>query len=338
MKKLFYVITIILMLSVFPNYTAEAKTLSKPKIEMKYSTDDNRWYVRFCAPTKKAKVKYRLDYDKKYKSGKGKTKWLTTDEYDDFVVYVTDGKNKSKKVKYAIDKEIDKQKTADILNDTKDYVDKDADEFTKLAQLCDYYMYSGNFKYKYGCHPDYDWYYKEGACDYLANTFIEACKVYGIRAEFEFEKSIHSWTHVYLTGEEDSIVVDPSSLVAYKSICPSNTGAYVRARHIKLSKRDRTKYGNSVLCIKGATYSKDKVVVNAGENGCLPGYEDYYDIYTYSEDKHYWECHSYDANGIEGKHSDHLGDENDVCWCWYYGDEGCAGSITLTEGYVHDEY
>ena len=45
-----------------------------------------------------------------------------------------------------VDKEINKRKTADILNDTKEYVDKDADEFTKLAQLCDYYMYSGNFK------------------------------------------------------------------------------------------------------------------------------------------------------------------------------------------------
>ena len=98
MKKLFYVITIILTLSVFPNYTAEAKTLSKPKIELKYSTDNDSWLVRFSAPTKKAKVKYRLDYDKKYKSGKGKTKWLTTDEYDDFVVYVTDGKNKSKRL------------------------------------------------------------------------------------------------------------------------------------------------------------------------------------------------------------------------------------------------
>lgn len=337
MKKLFYVITIILMLSVFPNYTAEAKTLSKPKIELKYSTDNDSWYVRFSAPTKKAKVKYRLDYDKKYKSGKGKTKWLTTDEFDDFVVYVTDGKNKSKKVTYAMDKEIDKRKTADILNDTKEYVDKDADEFTKLAQLCNYYMYSGNFKYKFEDNPKYDWYYEEGACQYLANTFIAACKAYGIRAKFAYNDT-HAWTYVYLTGEENPIVVDPSSLILYEDLYVSGTAAYIRDNQIKLSNRDKTKYGFSVLCIKGATYSKDKVVINLGESGCLPGYEDYSNVYTYSEEKQCWEKHEYDANGIEAKPSGHFGDEDDVCWCWYYGDEGCAGSITLTEGYVHDEY
>ena len=117
------------MLSAFPIYTVEAKTLDKPKIEMKYSTDADSWYVRFSAPAKKAKVKYRFDYDKKYQSAKGKTKWLITDEFDDFVVHITDGKNSSKKVTYAMDKEIDKRKTADILSDTKEYVDRDADEF-----------------------------------------------------------------------------------------------------------------------------------------------------------------------------------------------------------------
>ena len=338
MKKLFYVITIILTLSVFPNYTAEAKTLSKPKIELKYSTDNDSWLVRFNAPTKKEKVKYRLDYDKKYKSGKGKTKWLTTDEFDDFVVYVTDGKNKSKKFTYAMDKEIDKWKTTDILNATKEYVDKDADEFTKLAQLCDYYMYSGNFKYDCDTHPCYNWYYEKGACDYLANTFIAACRVYGIHAEYGCEKGVHAWTYVYLTGEKDPIAVDPSSLILYEDLCAGNTEAYIRDNQIKLSNRDKTKYGFSVLCIKGATYSKDKVIVNLGENGCLPGYEDYYNVYTYSEEKQCWEKHAYDANGIEAKPSGHFGDEDDVCWCWYYGEEGCAGSITLTEGYVHDEY
>lgn len=337
MKKLFYVITIILMLSAFPIYTAEAKTLSKPKIELKYSTDNDSWLVRFSAPTKKEKVKYRLDYDKKYKSGKGKTKWLTTDEFDDFVVYVTDGKNKSKKVTYAMDKEIDKRKTADILNDTKEYVDKDADEFTKLAQLCDYYMYSGNFEYDYDTHPDCNWYYEKGACDYLANTFIAACRVYGIHAKYAHEKGVHAWTYVYLTGEKDPILVDPTCLVKYKCISAGGDQSYTQNDNIKLSDRDKTKYGSSVLCIKGATYSKDKVVVNAGENGCLPGYEDYYDIYTYSEEKQYWERHDYDANGIEAKPSGHFGDEDDVCWCWYYGEEGCAGSIAFTEGYVRDE-
>ena len=94
------------MLSVFPIYTVEAKTLGKPKIEMKYSTDTDSWYVRFRAPTKNAKVKYRFDYDKKYRSAKGKTKWLITDEFEDFVVYITDGKNSSKKVTYEIAKEI----------------------------------------------------------------------------------------------------------------------------------------------------------------------------------------------------------------------------------------
>lgn len=325
------------MLSAFPIYTVEAKTLDKPKIEMKYSTDTDSWYVRFSAPNKNEKVKYRFVWDKKYISVKGKTKWLKTDEYDDFVVYITDGKNSSKKVTYEMAKEIVKQHEADILNDTKEYVDKDADEFTKLAQLCDFYLYSGHFKYNSEDHPDYDWYYREGACDYLANTFIAACKVYGIRAEFMFEKTIHAWTHVYLTGEKDPIVVAPSSLIVYKERCPSNTDSYVRARHIKLSTRDTLKSGASVLCIKGATYSKDKVVVDAGENGCLPGYEDYYDVYTYSAEKHYWEKHEYDANGIEAKLSDHYGDETDVCWCWYYGDEGCDGSIAFTEGYVRDE-
>lgn len=338
MKKLFYVITIILMLSVFPNYTTEAKTLAKPKIELKYSTDNDSWLVRFSAPTKGAKVKYRFDFDKKYQSSKGKTKWLITDEFDDFVVYVTDGKNKSKKVTYAMDKEIDKRKTADILNDTKAYVDKDADEFTKLAQLCDYYSYSGKFKYKFEDNPKYDWYYEEGACQYLANTFIAACKVYGIRAEYACIKGVHAWTYVYLTGEKDPIIVDPSTLVSYGDRYVGGEQSYTQNGKIKLSNRDKTKYGSSVLCIKGATYSKDKVVVNAGENGCLPGYEDYYDIYTYSEEKQYWEKHEYDANGIEAKPSGHFGDEDDVCWCWYYGDEGCAGSITLTEGYVRDEY
>lgn len=336
MKKLFYVITIILMLSAFPNYTVEAKTLAKPKIELKYSTDTDSWYVRFSAPTKKAKVKYRLDYHIKYLSAKGKTEWLVTDEFDDFIVYVTDGKNKSKKVTYAMDKEIDKRKTADILNDTKEYVDRDADEFTKLAQLCDYYMYSGNFKYEYGTHPGYNWYYEKGACDYLANTFIAACKVFGIRAKFA-HNDIHAWTYVYLTGEKDPIAVDPSSLILYEDLCASNTEAYIRDNQIKLSNRDKTKYGSSVLCTKGAKYSKDKVIVNAGENGCLPGYEDYYNVYTYSEEKQCWEKHEYDANGIEAKPSGHFGDEDDVCWCWYYGDEGCAGSIAFTEGYVRDE-
>lgn len=324
------------MLSAFPIYTVEAKTLAKPKIEMKYSTDTDSWFVRFSAPIKNAKVKYRFDYDKKYRSAKGKTKWLIADELDDFVVYVTDGKNSSKKVTYAMDKEIDKQKKADILKDTKEYVDKNADEFTKLAQLCDYYLYSGNFKYDYDTHPDYNWYYEKGACDYLANTFIAACKVYGIRAKLAYD-DIHAWTYVYLTGEKDSILIDPTCLIKYECAFAGGEQRYIQDDNIKLSVRDKTKYGHSVLCIKGATYSKDKVIVNSGENGCLPGYEDYYSIYTYSEEKQYWEKREYDANGIEAKLSDHFGDEDDACWCWYYGDEGCAGSIAFTEGYVRDE-
>ena len=63
MKKLFYVLTLVLLLAVVPVSTVEAKTTKpdKPTIEVKYSTSKDQWYARFNCKTKGATIKYRIN-------------------------------------------------------------------------------------------------------------------------------------------------------------------------------------------------------------------------------------------------------------------------------------
>ena len=83
MKKLFYVLTLVLLLAVVPVSTVEAKTTKpdKPTIEVKYSTSKDQWYARFNCKTKGATIKYKsYGKYKPIKSGK----WFKIDKGDKY--------------------------------------------------------------------------------------------------------------------------------------------------------------------------------------------------------------------------------------------------------------
>ena len=177
MKKLFYVLTLVLLLAVVPVSTVEAKTTKpdKPTIEVKYSTSKDQWYARFNCKTKGATIKYKsYGKYKPIKSGK----WFKIDKGDTYQAYSVKGKAKSKVCKYDTKKYVEAKRSADMHKVVDKWVDKKADSFTKLAGIVDFFAHSNYFTYNYDIcttYADSLWYQKEGACGVLADQFKYIC-------------------------------------------------------------------------------------------------------------------------------------------------------------------
>lgn len=332
MKKLFYVLTLVLLLAVVPVNTVEAKTTkpAKPTIEVKYSKSNDQWYARFNCKTKGATIKYKYTTYGKYKSIKS-GKWIKTGEYTCYRVYSVKGKTKSKVYKYETETYIEAKCSADMHKVMDKWVDKKADDFTRLAQICRYFTTANYFKY------DIDklstrriWYQSNGACEVLANNFKYICNQYGIKCTKVVDRNPyvnHAWNYVYLKGN-NPIILDPTYMVMYgeinADIIRESDSYYTKYGKVTPSTRDELECGYSVLSLKASDckFEKNKITI---END---GYEGYTTIYTYSAKDGFWTQHMWDANGIEAKYDA----ETEVYdWCWYYGDDypnGCAG---LTE-------
>ena len=113
MKKLFYVLTLVLLLAVVPVSTVEAKTTKpdKPTIEVKYSTSKDQWYARFDCKTKGVTIKYRIHGN--YKSIKP-GKWFKINNGNKYQAYSVKGKAKSKVCKYDTTKYAEAKRSADM--------------------------------------------------------------------------------------------------------------------------------------------------------------------------------------------------------------------------------
>lgn len=329
MKKLFYVLTLVLLLAVVPVSTIEAKTTKpdKPTVEVKYNTKSNKWLARFNCKTKGATIKCKdLDDGRVYTIKSGK--WYNAYSYQAGKLYSVKGKTKSKVYTYDIKNYIDAKRSADMHKVVDKYVDKNADSFTKLAGIVDFFAHSNYFTYNYDIcttYADSLWYQKEGACGVLADQFKYICSQYGIKcSQVNDYKADHAWNYVYI-NDTDPIIVDPTELVSYEEVSSVGTSNTIYDKHGKVtpSKRDKLEDGFSVLNLAGdAKFEKDKITV---ENDGYPGYTT---IYTYSKKDGFWSERSWDANGIEAKYDPENDEYN---WCWYYGDDYPDGCAALTE-------
>lgn len=328
MKKLFYVLTLVLLLAVVPISTVEAKTTKpdKPTVEVKYNTKSDKWLLRFNCKTKGATVKCKDFEERKYKTVKV-GKWYNAYNFTYCRLYSVKGKAKSKVYTYDIDELIEARRSSDMHKVVDKYVDKNADAFTKLAGIVDFFEHSGYYTYKYGAHPTETWYPTTGACDYLSHTFKYVCSQYNIKCSWVVDyKADHAWNYVYI-DDTDPIIIDPMDLVKSGSNDIVETSAiYTKYGKVTPSMRDKLEDGFSVLDYVGdAKFEKDKITFRWGdEKGMDPAYADYTTIITYSKKDGFWTKHDYDANGIESKFDPELGE---YTWGWYYGDDypgGCA--------------
>lgn len=326
MKKLFYVLTLVLLLAVVPVSTVEAKTTKpdKPTIEVKYSTSKDQWYARFNCKTKGATIKYKsYGKYKPIKSGK----WFKIDKGNKYQAYSVKGKAKSKVCKYNTKKYAEAKRSADMHKVMDKWVDKNADDFTKLAGIVDFFMHSGYFNYtkKLGGTPyaSEKWYQSEGACGVLADQFKYICSQYGIKcSQVDDYKAMHAWNYVYI-DDTNPIIIDPSVLVKSNQFTENTDSLYTKYGKVAPSTRDQLESGFSVLNLAGvAKFEKNKITV---END---GYKGYTTIYTYSAKDGFWTQHMWDANGIEAKYDEELGE---YTWGWYYGDDYPDGCAALME-------
>lgn len=313
MKKLFYVLTLVLLLAVVPVSTVEAKTtkLDKPTIEVKYSTSKDQWYARFNCKTKGATIKYKsYGKYKPIKSGK----WFKIDKGDKYQAYSVKGKAKSKVYTYDIDDLMEAKRSADMHKVMDKWVDKNADDFTKLAGIVDFFMHSDYFEYDISRpYTDELWYQETGACGVLADVFKYACTEYKLRCSYVSDHTVrHAWNYVYVI-DSNPIVIDPSSLVRSKKFIENTENYYTKYGKVTPSTRDQLEYGYSVLNLAGvAKFEKNKITYTWDDGS------GYYTIYTYSEKDGYWSEQDYDANGIPAKWCDEC---KYYTWCWYYGEE-----------------
>lgn len=313
MKKLFYVLTLVLLLAVVPVSTVEAKTtkLDKPTIEVKYSTSKDQWYARFNCKTKGATIKYKsYGKYKPIKSGK----WFKIDKGDKYQAYSVKGKAKSKVYTYDIDDLMEAKRSADMHKVMDKWVDKNADDFTKLAGIVDFFMHSDYFEYDISRpYTDELWYQETGACGVLADVFKYACTEYKLRCSYVSDHTVrHAWNYVYVI-DSNPIVIDPSSLVKSKKFIENTENYYTKYGKVTPSTRDQLEYGYSVLNLAGvAKFEKNKITYTWDDGS------GYYTIYTYSEKDGYWSEQDYDANGIPAKWCDEC---EYYTWCWYYGEE-----------------
>lgn len=324
MKKLFYVLTLVLLLAVVPVSTVEAKTTKpdKPTIEVKYNTKSNKWLLRFNCKTKGATVKCKDFEETKYKTVKV-GKWLDASNYTYCRLYSVKGKAKSKVYTYDIDDLMEAKRSDDMHKVVDKYVDKNADAFTKLAGIVDFFEHSGYYTYKYGAHPTETWYPTTGACDYLSHTFKYVCSQYNIKCSWVVDyKADHDWNYVYI-NDTNPIIIDPMHIVKAEDYYDCNDDLHTKHGKVTPSMRDKLEDGFSVLNLVGdAKFEKDKITV---END---GYKGYTTIYTYSAKDGFWTERSWDSNGIEAKYDPENDEYN---WCWYYGDDYPDGCAALME-------
>ncbi len=313
MKKLFYVLTLVLLLAVVPVSTVEAKTIKpdKPTIEVKYSTSKDQWYARFNCKTKGVTIKYRIHGN--YKSIKP-GKWFKINNGNKYQAYSVKGKAKSKVCKYDTEKYAEARRSADMHKVMDKWVDKNADDFTKLAGIVDFFMHSDYFEYDISRpYTDELWYQETGACGVLADVFKYACTEYKLRCSYVSDHTVrHAWNYVYI-NDTNPIVIDPSSLVKSKKFIENTENYYTKHGKVTPSTRDQLEYGYSVLNLAGvAKFEKNKITYTWDDGS------GYYTIYTYSEKDGYWSEQDYDANDIPAKWCDEC---EYYTWCWYYGEE-----------------
>lgn len=328
MKKLFYVLTLVLLLAVVPVSTIEAKTTKpdKPTVEVKYNTKSNKWLLRFNCKTKGATVKCKDFEETKYKAVKV-GKWLDASNYTYCRLYSVKGKAKSKVYTYDTDDLMEAKRSADMHKVMDKWVDKNADDFTKLAGIVDFFMHSGYFNYtkKLGGAPyaSEKWYQSEGACGVLADQFKYICSQYGIKcSQVDDYEAMHAWNYVYI-DDTNPIIIDPSVLAKSNQFTENTDSLYTKYGKVAPSTRDQLESGFSVLNLAGvAKFEKNKITV---END---GYKGYTTIYTYSAKDGFWTQHMWDANDIEAKYDEELGE---YTWGWYYGDDYPDGCAALME-------
>lgn len=323
MKKLFYVLTLVLLLTVVPASTVEAKTTKpdKPTVEVKYNTKSNKWLLRFNCKTKGATIKCKDFEETKYKTVKV-GKWLDASNYTYCRLYSVKGKAKSKVYTYDIDDLMEAKRSDDMHKVVDKWVDKKADSFTKLAGIVDFFAHSNYFTYNYDIcttYADSLWYQKDGACGVLADQFKYICSQYGIKcSQVNNYKAMHAWNYAYI-DDTNPIIIDPSVLVESNQFTENTDSLHTKYGKVAPSTRDQLESGFSVLNLAGvAKFEKNKITV---END---GYKGYTTIYTYSAKDGFWTQHMWDANGIEAKYDEELGE---YTWGWYYGDDypnGCA--------------
>lgn len=317
MRKLFYVLTLVLLLAVVPVSTVEAKTTKpdKPTIEVKYSTSKDQWYARFNCKTKGATIKYKsYGKYKPIKSGK----WFKIDKGDKYQAYSVKGKAKSKVCKYDTKKYAEAKRSADMHKVVDKWVDKNADDFTKLAGIVDFFAHSNYFTYNYDVcttYADSLWYQKEGACGVLADQFKYICNQYGIKcSQVNDYKAMHAWNYVYI-DDTKPIIIDIMRIVKTGSYldCSDQPDLYTKHGKVTPSTRDQRESGLSVLNLAGvAKFEKNKITYTWDDGS------GYYTIFTYSEKDGYWKQQDYDANGVMAKWCDEC---EYYTWCWYYGEE-----------------
>lgn len=338
MKKLFYVLTLVLLLAVVPVSTVEAKTTKpdKPTVEVKYSTKSDKWLLRFNCKTKGATVKCKDFEQTKYKTVKV-GKWLDAGNYTYCRLYSEKGKAKSRVYTYDIDELQEAKRSADMHKVVDKYVDKNASEFVKLAGIVDFFMHSGHYKYDWNIKRHSEpWYLKGCMCEELAIAFKYICEQYGLKCQLVADyKADHAWNYVYLEGDKKPLIMDATCLII-GVVEPQMVSMSVYTKYGKIvpSKRDKCKNGLSVLEYAGyAKYGKDKITLRSGDlpddfdgvdEPSDPAYDDYISIFTYSKKDGFWTEHEYDSNGIEAKLDPEIGE---YTWSWYYGDDypgGCA--------------
>lgn len=318
MRKLFYVLTLVLLLAVVPVSTIEAKTTKpdKPTVEVKYNTKSNKWLLRFNCKTKGATVKCKDFEETKYKAVKV-GKWLDASNYTYCRLYSVKGKAKSKVYTYDTDDLMEAKRSADMHKVMDKWVDKNADDFTKLAGIVDFFMHSGYFNYtkKLGGAPyaSEKWYQSEGACGVLADQFKYICSQYGIKcSQVNDYKAMHAWNYAYI-DDTNPIIIDPSVLVKSNQFTENTDSLYTKYGKVEPSTRDQLESGFSVLNLAGvAKFEKNKITYTWDDGS------GYYTIYTYSEKDGYWSQQDYDVNGIPAKWCDEC---EYYTWCWYYGEE-----------------
>lgn len=315
MKKLFYVLTLVLLLAVVPVSTVEAKTTKpdKPTIEVKYSTSKDQWYARFNCKTKGATIKYRIHGN--YKSIKP-GKWFKINNGNKYQAYSVKGKAKSKVCKYDTTKYVEAKRSADMHKVVDKWVDKKADSFTKLAGIVDFFAHSNYFTYNYDIcttYADSLWYQKEGACGVLADQFKYICSQYGIKcSQVNDYKAMHAWNYVYI-DDTNPIIIDPSVLVMSNQFTENTDSLYTKYGKVAPSTRDQLESGFSVLNLAGVARFEENKITYTWDDG-----SGYYTIFTYSEKDGYWKQQDYDVNGIPAKWCDEC---EYYTWCWYYGEE-----------------
>ena len=313
MRKLFYVLTLVLLLAVVPVSTVEAKTTKpdKPTIEVKYSKSNEQWYARFNCKTKGVTIKYKIHGKyKPIKSGK----WFKIDKGDKYQAYSVKGKAKSKVCKYDTKKYAEAKRSADMHKVMDKWVDKNADDFTKLAGIVDFFMHSDYFEYDISRpYTDELWYQETGACGVLADVFKYACTEYKLRCSYVSDHTVrHAWNYVYI-NDTNPIIIDPMHIVKAEDYYDCNDDLHTKHGKVTPSTRDKLEYGYSVLNLAGvAKFEKNKITYTWDDGS------GYYTIYTYSEKDGYWREQDYDANDIPAKWCDEC---EYYTWCWYYGEE-----------------